>query len=115
AHNVLVVNGRDFPLTAKPYRNGMRAAGKAERWYALNGRNPLVARASSHERTWLYRPGKLLLVIDNVETPEPDAQFDRYFHFWYERKVTLDESGQATTQLKKAPVRVFDASGDLEV
>lgn len=115
AHNVVTINGKDFPLTAKPYRNGMRAAGKAEGWYALTGKNPLFARAASHERTWLYRPGKLLLVIDNLETPEAEAQFDRYFHFWYERKVTLDASGQATTLIKKTPVRVFDASGDIEV
>ncbi|HEU5077536.1 MAG TPA: heparinase II/III-family protein, partial [Polyangiaceae bacterium] len=115
AHNVVTINGKDFPLTAKPYKNGMRATGKAEGWYALNGRNPLLARNASHERTWLYRPGKLLLVIDNLETPEPEAQFDRFFHFWYERKVQLDEAGQATTTIKKTPVRIFDASGDLEV
>jgi len=114
AHNVLTIDGQDFPLSGKPYKNGMRAAGKAEGWYALNGRNPLLARTASHDRTWLYRPGKLLLVIDDVETPK-EAQFDRYFHFWFPLSVKLDDAGQATTELKKTPLRVFDASGELDV
>ena len=114
AHNVLTIDGKEFEINSKPYKNGMRAAGKAEGWYALNGRNPLFGRVASHDRTWLYRPGKMLLVIDNVEAIK-EAQFDRYFHFWHTLQVKLDDAGQATTALKKTPVRVFDASGDVDV
>jgi len=114
AHNVVTINGKDFPITGKPYRTGMRAAGKADGWYALTGRNPLFARTATHERTWLYRPGKLLLVIDNLETPE-EATFDRYFHFWYTLQVKLNEAGEATSKIRKSTVRVFDASGDDQV
>lgn len=114
AHNVLTVNGQNFGTDARPYKSGIRGIGQSDGWYAITGKNPILRPGATHERTWLYQPGKLLLVIDDVSS-EKTNQYDRYFHFWYKLKVKLDDAGQATTAVKGKPIRAFDASGIKDV
>lgn len=114
AHNVLTVNGQNFAIDGRPYKSALRAIGQTDGWYAITGTNPVLRAGAKHDRTWLYQPGKLLLVIDDVSSDKTN-QYDRYFHFWFSLKVKLDDTGQATTAVKKVPLRVFDASGIKDV
>lgn len=71
AHSVLTVNGSEFP-TLDPknvYGSGIRAGGRGDGWYAIEGRNPLVrSQGVRHRRVFLYKPGRALLVVDRVRS-----------------------------------------------
>jgi hypothetical protein len=115
AHNTLTVDGQDFSLSGKPYRSGILGGGSGDGWHAIMGHNPTLARTKvKHYRTWLYRPGELLLVIDRVQSSQKH-RYERFFHFWSDLKVDLSEAGLATTNLKKTPIQAFDASGKNKV
>ena len=71
AHSVLKVDDWKFPV-AEPdlaYGSGIVAAGLGDGWYAIEGRNPrLRRRGVRHRRTFLYRPGRALLILDTVRS-----------------------------------------------
>lgn len=81
AHNVLTVDDLDFQwLQAEPYGSGLIAAGRSDTWYAIVARNPSLRRQGvDHQRLLLYRPGRALLVIDDVRSDETH-EYARYFH-----------------------------------
>jgi heparinase II/III-like protein len=79
-HNVLIVDDESFPWREQePYGSGLLAAGESDGWYALSGRNPLL-EGVDHRRLLLYRPGELVVVVDEVESDE-EHTIDRRFHF----------------------------------
>lgn len=82
AHNVLTVDNLDFQWRhAAPYGSGLLAAGHNDRWYAIVVHNPTLRRQGvDHRRLLLYRPGYVLLVVDDVRSDEPH-DYARHFHF----------------------------------
>ena len=96
AHNVLTVDEQDFDWReSDPYRSGLLAAGEGEGWYAILATNPLYARQGvAHRRLLLYRPGELLVVIDDVRAEEPH-DYARRFHLGPGFEARLDEDGRA--------------------
>jgi Heparinase II/III-like protein/Heparinase II/III N-terminus len=79
-HNVLIVDDESFPWRKRTrYGSGLLAAGEGEGWYAFLGRNPLL-EAVDHRRLFLYRPGELVLIVDQVEADEVHT-IDRRLHF----------------------------------
>jgi hypothetical protein len=95
AHNVLTVDEQDFGWRqSKPYKSGLLAAGEGKGWYAILATNPLLARQGvEHRRLLLYRPGELLVAIDDVRADEPH-DYARRFHFGPAFEARLDEPGQ---------------------
>lgn len=81
AHNVLTVDGCDFGWKdAAPYGSGLQAAGTGEGWTAILASNPLLAdQGVTHRRLFLYRPGEVLLVLDDVRS-EASRSYVRHFH-----------------------------------
>jgi Heparinase II/III-like protein len=79
-HNVLIVDDESFPWRDRDsYGSGLLAAGHGDGWYAILGRNPLL-EPIHHRRLLLYRPGELVLVVDEVEAAE-EQTIDRRLHF----------------------------------
>ena len=69
AHNVLTVDGKEFPLKGNAYGSGLLARGNGDGWFAVLGRNPNIGAAGvRHRRLFLYRPAHRLLVIDLVRS-----------------------------------------------
>jgi Heparinase II/III-like protein/Heparinase II/III N-terminus len=67
AHSTLVVDGRSFGLNHRPYGSALDAQGRGGGWFAVLGHNPLLrSQGVRHQRLWLYRPGKALVVIDTL-------------------------------------------------
>lgn len=92
AHSVLQVDDLDFPRDARSaYGSGIRATGTGHGFYLIQATNPLLeAQGVRHERTFLYRPGSLLIVVDRVLS-ETEHSFRRWFHFGPD--LTLDRRG----------------------
>jgi Heparinase II/III-like protein len=80
AHSVLTVDGRDWAIgdSRADYGSAIVATGRGAGWYAVQGRNPLVAdQGVRHRRLFLYRPGRALVILDRVRAGEPH-RYDRY-------------------------------------
>ena len=94
AHNVLTVDEQDFDWReSDPYKSGLLAAGEGEGWYAILATNPLYARQGvAHRRLLLYRPGELLVVVDEVRAEEPH-DYARRFHLGPGFEARLDDAG----------------------
>lgn len=95
AHNVLTVDGTDFGWRdAEPYGSGLEAVGEGDGWYAIIVRNPLLSRQGvEHRRTLLYRPGEVLIVLDDVRSEE-EHEYARHFHFGPGIEVEHEGQGQ---------------------
>ncbi|MEA2348649.1 MAG: hypothetical protein QOG62_2436 [Thermoleophilaceae bacterium] len=81
AHSTLTVDDQDFRLKRKDaYGSGIEATGTGVAgWYGIRASNPLVKRQGvTHQRTFLYKPGEALVVIDRVGADKPH-QYDRRF------------------------------------
>jgi heparinase II/III-like protein len=79
-HNVLIVDDRSFRwMDRDPYGSGLLAFGEGGGWYAILGRNPHL-EGVAHRRILLYRPGELVLIVDQVEALRPHT-IDRRLHF----------------------------------
>lgn len=77
AHSTLTVNGEDFPLPYRAYGTGLRAQGAGHGWYAVVGVNALLIDAGVRHRRWfVYRPGAILTLIDEVDA-EAEVDIDR--------------------------------------
>lgn len=82
AHSTLMVDGREFPLSARfAYGSGLRARGRGDGWIALEATNPLVRRAHDveHDRLFLLDPGAALIVVDRVRASAAHT-YQRLFH-----------------------------------
>jgi Heparinase II/III-like protein/Heparinase II/III N-terminus len=91
AHNVLTVDGRDFPWRGiEPYGSGLEAAGEGDGWYAILVRNPLLAQQGvEHRRAFLYRPGEVLIVVDVIRSDD-EHEYARHFHLGPELEAKRD-------------------------
>jgi hypothetical protein len=82
AHNVLLVDGRDFTWRGQvPYGSGLRWAAGDSGWYAVEGVNPLLEPLDvRHRRLFLYRPAAALVIVDEVRSEMPRT-YQRVLHF----------------------------------
>jgi Heparinase II/III-like protein/Heparinase II/III N-terminus len=79
-HNVLIVDDESFPWRGQdPYGSGLLAFGEGDGWFAVLAHNPLLKHVN-HHRLLLYRPGELVLVMDQVEGNRKHT-IDRRLHF----------------------------------
>ena len=120
-HNALIVDDESFPWRDRDsYGSGLLAAGQGDGWYAILGRNPLL-EPIHHRRLLLYRPGELVLVVDEVEARE-EHTIDRRLHFGPDLVaeksgdgvVAKDENGELVATLVEAseiPVEISLARG----
>jgi hypothetical protein len=120
-HNVLIVDDETFPWKdGNHYGSGLLAFGEGEGWYAILGRNPLLD-VVEHRRLLLYRPGELVLVVDEVEAEE-EHTIDRRLHFGPDlvasksegRIVAEDQDGRQLASLfdaSEVPVEISMARG----
>jgi hypothetical protein len=93
AHNVLVVDEQDFDRYHRPYKSGILASGEDEGWYAVLVENPqLEKQKTKHMRYFLYRPDRILLVLDLVAAQKPHS-YTRYFHFAPEIELIKSKDG----------------------
>jgi len=68
AHATICVDGFDWSRENPAYGSGMLAAAERDGLYALLTRNPAaVPGGGAARRVLVYRPGRLLLVVDDVE------------------------------------------------
>ena len=80
AHNVLVVDGRDYS------RDPQQAFGSAIKRWATRGRIWAIETRFTrpgqvaHRRTFIHRPGAWLLVIDECDA-RGDHRYEQWFHF----------------------------------
>jgi Heparinase II/III-like protein/Heparinase II/III N-terminus len=116
AHNVLTVDEQDFGWRqSEPYKSGLLAAGEANGWYAVLATNPLLGlQGVEHRRLLLYRPGKLLVVIDDVRAEEPH-DYARRFHLGPALEARLDEEGRVAVEGEGVKAALADLDGDTEV
>jgi Heparinase II/III-like protein/Heparinase II/III N-terminus len=79
-HNVLIVDDESFRWPDRDrYGSGLLAFGEGEGWYAVLGHNPLL-KGVDHRRLFLYRPGELAVIVDQVEARK-NHTIDRRLHF----------------------------------
>jgi hypothetical protein len=82
AHSVLTVDGEEFPRDGSgTYGSGIEQTGKGNGFYAVTGTNPGVEQLGvSHDRLFLYEPGRLLVVADRTEADE-EHRYARFLQF----------------------------------
>ncbi|HEX3174176.1 MAG TPA: alginate lyase family protein [Solirubrobacterales bacterium] len=116
AHNVLTVDERDFGWReSKPYGSGLLAAGEGDGWYAILATNPLFAQQGvEHLRLLLYRPGEILVVVDDVRAEEPH-DYARRFHFGPEIEARLDERGHVIAGGEGVTATLTDLDAGTEI
>jgi heparinase II/III-like protein len=92
AHNGLLVDGDDVNLKAiKPYGSGIEWAEESDGWYAISATNKIaLAQNVQHRRLFLYRPGSVLVLVDQVESRRYHI-YTRLFHLG----PGLEVSGEA--------------------
>ena len=94
AHNGLIADGDAAPLLgADPYGSGVEAVGAGDGWYAIEARNPLLARRGIElTRLLLYKPNLALVVLDDLAADEGHA-YTRLLHFGHEVGCADTEEG----------------------
>jgi hypothetical protein len=80
AHNVFLVDER-YVQPKKLPQLSLRSSGESGGFYAVTGDDVHTLSEVGHERTWLYSPGKVLLVIDDYVGDGQEHALTRYFHF----------------------------------
>jgi hypothetical protein len=109
-HNVLIVDDESFPWREQdPYGTGLLAAGEGDGWYAVLGCNPLLD-AVDHRRLLVYRPGELVLVLDEVRA-EQEHTIDRRLHFGPELAATRTDAGIVAKADDEPVATLIEASG----
>jgi len=93
AHNVLLVDTMDFEFkNTKPYGSGILATGEEGGWFAIKGVNPLLEKIGvKHLRFFIYRPGEILVVLDQVNSNN-EHTYSRIFHLGSDLKLVSSES-----------------------
>jgi hypothetical protein len=80
AHSVLTVDGQPIPIppARDAYGSGITGGSEADGWFAIGGRNPLLAQLGvRHRRLFLYRPGSSLIIVDRLRSEAPHL-YTRY-------------------------------------
>ena len=81
AHSTLTVDDRPWPIDDgdADYGSGLISAERNGGWFVIRARNPLLRRQGvAHERTYRYRPGSQLVVIDRLRSDEPHTYTRRF-------------------------------------
>jgi Heparinase II/III-like protein len=95
AHATICVDGFDWSRENPAYGSGMLAAAERNGLYALLTRNPgAVPGGGVARRLLVYRPGRFLLVIDDVEAGA-ERQIARYLPLAPDLEASLDGRGGA--------------------
>jgi hypothetical protein len=95
AHATICVDGFDWSRENPAYGSGMVAAARRDGLYALLTRNPgAVPGGGAARRVLVYRPGRFLLVVDDVEAGA-DRQIARYLPLAPDLDASLDGRGGA--------------------
>jgi hypothetical protein len=94
AHSTLTADGKDFSRSSEnAYGSGMMGSGEGDGWYAIQARNPLLQQQGVlHNRTYLYKPGVALILLDRVDSGS-NHQYDRYLQLGPE--ITASRTGGA--------------------
>lgn len=93
AHATICVDGFDWSRESPAYGSGMLAAAERDGLYALLTRNPgAVPGGGAARRVLVYRPGRFLLAIDDVEAGA-DRQIARYLPLAPDLDARLDGRG----------------------
>jgi hypothetical protein len=82
AHSTLTVDGQAFGRSRRhTYGGGVIAAGQGDGWYAIESRNPILAKRSDvNVRRWLvFKPDVALFVVDRVRA-KSGHRYERFFH-----------------------------------
>jgi hypothetical protein len=108
AHNVFLVDDA-YAKPAKLPSNSLRASGAAEGWYAVAGDDTHLDPSLQHERVWLYRPGRVLLIVDRFQGDANAHRLTRYFHLAPDLKTTASARGAKLAQ-GEFQAELFDAS-----
>jgi hypothetical protein len=111
AHSTLTVDGKPFEHDGEStYGSGLQAAGRGDGWYAVNGRNPLLAGLGVNHRRWVvYRPGQALIVVDRVRSAAAHT-YTRHLHFGPDLSLGLPVGGAADLTAAGFDGGVFDRS-----
>jgi len=90
--------------TIRPYGSGIEWGAAADGWYAISGAGKIAAALGvRHRRVFLYRPGSVLVVVDEVDS-EDERSYRRLFHLGPQ----LEVSGEAgRLQLRGASFRGY--------
>ena len=91
AHNGLIVDGEAVDLKSiKPYGSGIEWTAQRDGWFAISGRDGIAsATGVSHRRLFLYRPGLVLIVLDEVSSGT-ERTYKRLFHVSPQLEVSGD-------------------------
>lgn len=116
AHNVLSVDGEDFDWrAAEPYGSGLEAAGEGDGWYAIVVRNPLLAaQGVEHRRILLYKPARMLIVIDEMQS-EQVHEYVRRFHIGAGLTAAQNGQGQIELDGRDVSATLADFSGEAAI
>jgi hypothetical protein len=89
AHSVLTVDDKSFPLSRSLiHGSALTALGAGSGWYVIEGTNPLLSpQGVRHRRTFLYKPGFALVVLDKVRSDRPHT-YSRFFQLAPEIEAT---------------------------
>lgn len=91
AHSVLTVDEQPIPIppARDAYGSGITGGAEADGWFAIGGRNPLVAGLGvQHRRLFLYRPGSSLIIVDRLRSQAPHL-YTRYLQLGSELSARL--------------------------
>jgi hypothetical protein len=80
AHSTLTLDGESFGRSGRfTYGSGIIASGSGSGWYAIQSRNPILAKRTdvAHRRWLVYRPGVALFVVDRVRAVRPHT-YERF-------------------------------------
>ena len=92
AHNVFLADD-NYVAPKKLPQFSLRASGEADGWYGVAGDDTHIAAGLAHQRTWLYRPGNRLLIVDSFEGDEKPHSLSRYFHLAPDFKTSSSVRG----------------------
>jgi hypothetical protein len=118
AHNVLTVDGEDFRWRkAEPYGSGLVEAREEDGWHQIAVRNPLLAaQGVEHLRLLLYRPGRALIVIDDVRS-DAEHEYARHFHLGAALEAERDGPGSIaiTGRSVSATLKALDKGAEIDL
>jgi hypothetical protein len=108
AHNVFLVDD-EYVMPSELPQVSLRATGQALGWFAVAGDDLHAAPDLHHERTWLYRPGDVLLIVDRFKGDAKRHELSRYFHLAPDFETWTKPNGVAFRS-GNLEGEVFDAS-----
>ena len=100
SHSVMTIDGKTFPLDKKfRYGSGLRASGRGDGWFAMEGVNPNAKRVQGvrHTRLVLYKPHDALIVVDSVRSKRSHT-YQRLFQLG--KDVKAAKAGRSTVKLR---------------